>query len=83
MKVYEVYIDYQFDRVTPHEIEYFKEKQDAIDRFNELKNSMTSDWETFDEYDEEDITDVNKCVLFTHKGSGEECYIEIYEIEIK
>ena len=83
MKIYEVYIDYQFDRVTPQEIEYFIEKQNAINRFNELKNSMNPDWELDDEYDEEDITDVNNCILFTHKGSGEECYIEIYEIEVK
>ena len=83
MKVYEVYIDYQFDRVTPHEIEYFKEKQDAIDRFNELKNSMTSDWEVDDDSDKEDVDDVNKSIFLTNKDSGEECYIEIYEIEIK
>lgn len=83
MSIYEVYMDFEFDRVTPHEIEYFKEKQDAIDRFNELKNNMTSDWEVDDDFDNEDINDVNKTILFQNKCSGEECYIEIYEIKIK
>lgn len=82
---YMVYTDYEDCRVSPEEVEYFKELGDALERANEMKNELqlSDDWVLGDEFDEGELTDAGNTVLFIQKGTGLEAYVSIHSFELK
>lgn len=82
---YMVYTDYEDCRVSPDEVEHFRELGDALERANEMKDELqcSDDWELGDEFDEGELTDAENTVLFIHKGTGLEAYVAIHSFELK
>lgn len=83
MKIYIVYEEYQEERLSPEDMKFFTNKDQAIDEFNARKDNFlySPDWEISDEFDRDDVTDVNNSVLFIHKTSQTEMYVNVISVQ--
>lgn len=85
MEIYVVYEEYQDERLTTGDMDFFANKEEAIDEFNSRKEDFqyNDEWELSDEFDAEDVTDSDNAVLFIHKTTGLEAYVNIETIKVQ
>ena len=83
MEIYIVYEEYQEERLSPDDMKFFTNKEQAIEEFNARKNNFlyNSEWEISDEFDRDDVTDVNNSILFIHKTSKLEMYVNVISVQ--
>ena len=83
MEIYIVYEEYQEERLSPDDMKFFTNKEQAIEEFNARKNNFlyNSEWEIFDEFDRDDVTDVNNAILFNHKTTQLGMYVNIISVQ--
>lgn len=85
MEVHVVYVEYQEERLKTSDLEFYSDKEEAIEEFNSKKDGFlySDEYELSDEFDAEDVTDSNNSILFIHKKSRLEAYVNIETIKVK
>lgn len=84
-KIYAVYRNYANKNAPLTRIDFYQDKEKAISEFNVLKDTYLYDeaWKISDFFDSEDVTDSDNSIVFTHKASQTDMYINIETIEVK
>lgn len=85
MEVYAVYMNYANENTPLTSIKFYTDKERAIEEFNCLKDEYlyNDEWEISDMFDKEDVTDSGNSIMFTHKASQTDMYINIESVEIE
>lgn len=85
MKIYAVYRITQNENTPLTSIKFYADKEQAIEEFNSLKDDYlyNDEWEILDMFDKEDVTDSENSIMFTHKASQTDMYINIESVEVR
>lgn len=83
MKIYAVYQNYANENTPLTSVKFYTDKERAISKFNALKDEYlySDDWEISDMFDSEDVTDSDNSIMFTHKTSQTDMYINIETVD--
>lgn len=82
--IYAVWHEYECERFSINDVNFFIEIEDALSEFNRLKDEFLYDdeFEIEDEFDKEDVTDADNTIAFIHKPSNIKAELHIQKIKL-
>jgi len=84
-KIYAVYEEYETKRLCLNDITFFFSEEDALTEFNNRKKVFLEnvEFDTNGEFMYDDAEHADTCVLFIHKRSRYEMYLNVAAVDVK